>query len=228
MKLLGAPLSPFVRKARIVAAEKGLDYAYDPRPSPLGWPEGYTDINPLRRIPALLPDADNPAFAINDSSPICAYFEKLEPNPALYPDEPVAYGRALWLEELADSGLGEMIGLGCFRPVMFNVFAGKEPDYETADAGFEKLASRLLDYLEKQADGQDYLAGNAFSIADIAVTTQLINLRYAGYGLSADRFPALAAHYERCTQRQSVATFMAEDQGMLESMGAAMPLRILD
>jgi glutathione S-transferase len=100
MKLLGSPLSPFVRKARIVAAEKNLDYDYDPRPSPLGWPEGFEKINPLKRIPALLPDSDNPDFAINDSSAICAYFDKLNPNPSLYPEAAVDYGRALWMEEV--------------------------------------------------------------------------------------------------------------------------------
>ncbi len=227
MKLLGAPLSPFVRKARIVALEKGIDYDYDPKPSPLGWPDDYADINPLRRIPALLPDGDNPDFAINDSSPICAYFEKLVPEPVLYPSEPEAYGRALWFEELADSGLGEMIGLGCFRPVLFNVFSGKEPDYETADAGFEKLAARLLTYLEKQLVGCDWLAGDGFSIADIGVTTQLINLSHSSYELWPERFPNLAAHFERCKRRESIAKFIADDVKMLEGMGVNLARRML-
>ena len=227
MKLFGAPLSPFVRKARIVALEKDIDYEYDPRPSPLGWPEGFEKINPLRRIPALLPDENNPDFAINDSSPICAYLEKLVASPVLYPADADAYGRALWFEELADSGLGEMIGLGCFRPVMFNVFSGKEPDYETADAGFEKLAERLLAYLEQQLDGRDWLAGDAFSIADIAVATQFINLSHASYQLSQKRFPNLVAHFVRCKARPSIAKFIAEDEKMLADMGVNLPPRVL-
>ena len=128
MKLLGAPLSPFVRKAVIVAAEKNLDYEYDPRPSPLGWPEDFEKINPLKRIPALLPDADKPDFAINDSSAICAYFEKLQPEPALYPSAAEAYGRALWLEEVADTELANKVGMLVFRPVFFNLAAGKPAD----------------------------------------------------------------------------------------------------
>ena len=57
MKLFGAPLSPFVRKARIVAAEKGIDYELDPSPSPLtGFSDEFLALNPLKRIPALLPD----------------------------------------------------------------------------------------------------------------------------------------------------------------------------
>ena len=227
MKLFGAPLSPFVRKARIVALEKTIEYEYDPRPSPLGWTEGFEKLNPLRRIPALLPDETRPDFAINDSSPICAYFEKLVPTPSLYPDEAQAYGRALWFEELADSGLGEMIGLGCFRPVMFNVFAGKQPDYETADAGFEKLAARLLGYLEKQLDGCEWLAGDAFSIADIAVATQIINLSHASYEISEQRFPNVAAHFARCKNRPSIAKFIREDAKMLAGMGLNLPRRQL-
>ena len=224
MKLLGAPMSPYVRKARVVALEKGIDYDYDPKPVPGNWPEGYTDINPLRLIPALLPDSDNPDFAINDSSPICAYFEKLVPEPSFYPADTVEYGRALWLEELSDSGLGPMIGLGCFRPVLFNIFAGKAPDYKAADEGFEALATRLLSYIEKQLQG-DWLAGNMFSIADIAVTSQLINLSHVGYEVPAARFPKLAAHFARCKTRDSFVGFLADDAKFFEKLGIDLPRR---
>jgi len=110
MQLLGAPLSPFIKKVRIVAAEKAIDYDYDPRPSPLGWPEGFERINPLKRIPALLPDPSNPDYAINDSSAICAYLDRLKPEPALFPAEAEALGRALWIEEFCDSELAAKAG----------------------------------------------------------------------------------------------------------------------
>lgn len=227
MQLLGAPLSPFVRKARIVAAEKALDYDYDPRPSPLGWPEGFEKINPLKRIPALLPDPSKPDFAINDSSAICGYFEKLQPQPALYPADAQAYGRALWIEEVADSELAARIGMGVFRPVFFNIATGKEADLESSKKGFEKLAETLLRYLEDQLGDVEYFAGDAFSIADIAVTSQLMNLNLVGFAVPADRFPMLRAHYERSILRPSIAQFIEQDAAFIEGAGFKIE-RIID
>lgn len=219
MKLLGSPLSPFVRKARIVAAEKNLDYDFDPRPSPLGWPEGFEKINPLKRIPALLPDSDNPDFAINDSSAICAYFDKLNPNPSLYPEAAVDYGRALWMEEVCDSELANKIGMGVFRPVFFNLASGKPADTKAAHAGFEVLAGVLLPYLQAQLGEREYMAGDAFSIADIALTTQLMNLNLVGFALPKDRFGPLRAHFERSIARPSIAHFIEQDKITVEKMG---------
>ena len=219
MKLLGAPLSPFVRKAVIVAAEKNLDYEYDPRPSPLGWTEDFEKINPLKRIPALLPDADNTDFAINDSSAICAYFEKLQPEPALYPSEAQAYGRALWIEEVADSDLANKIGMLVFRPIFFNLAAGKPADTESAKDGFEKLAAVLLPYLESQLGDADWFTGDMFSIADIAVTSQLMNLDLVGFGMPEDRFPKLRAHYARCIARPSIAACIEGNEKFISKSG---------
>lgn len=226
MKLFGAPLSPFVRKARIVAAEKKIAYDYDPRPSPLGWPEDFEKINPLKRIPALLPDSDNPDFAINDSSAICAYFEKRTPSPALYPEAATDYGRALWIEEVCDSDLAGKIGLGVFRPIFFNIATGKPADTKAAHAGFEVLAEKLLPYLQTQLGEAEYLAGEAFSIADIALTSQLMNLDLVGFALPKDRFGALRAHYERCIARPSISQFIEQDQLMVEKMGVVVERQI--
>lgn len=219
MKLFGAPLSPFVRKTVIVAAEKNLEYEYDPRPSPLGWTEGFEDINPLKRIPALLPDPENTAFSINDSSAICAYFEKLQPEPALYPSAAEAYGRALWIEEVADTELANKIGMTVFRPVFFNLVAGKAADIDAAKAGFDKLGDVLLPYLEKQLVDADYFAGDMFSIADIAVCSQVMNLDMVGFSLPADRFANLRAHYERCIARPSIAPCIQQSDKFIEKAG---------
>jgi len=224
MKLLGAPLSPFVRKARIVAAEKGITYELDPSPSPLTGLDGdFAALNPLKRIPALLPDAARPDFAINDSSAICGYFEKLQPTPALYPADAEEYGRALYFEELGDTELAAQVGMGVFRPVFFNIATGKPADYDTASAGFDKLLNGLLAYVEGQLEGKNWLAGDMFSIADIAVVTQLINLGHVGYDLPAARLPRVAKLVQDCLARDSVAQFVEADTRFFAKMGIALP-----
>ena len=219
MKLFGAPLSPFVRKAVVIAAEKGIEYEYDPRPSPLGWTDEFEQINPLKRIPALLPNPSNLDYAINDSSAICAYFEKLQPEPALYPTDPEAYGRALWIEEAADTDLANRVGMGVFRPVFFNLASGKPADTETASEGFEALAKVLLPYLENQLGDGLWFAGDMFSIADIAVMTQMMSLDLVGFGLPQDLFPALRAHFERCMARPSIASCREQNNKFVEKAG---------
>jgi len=227
MKLFGAPLSPFVRKARIVAAEKGIDYELDPSPSPLtGFSDEFLALNPLKRIPALLPDPARPDFAINDSSAICGYFEKLQPNPSVYPANAEDYGRALYFEELADTELAAQIGMGVFRPVFFNVATGKPADYETAGQGFEKLLNRLLAYLEDQLEGKTWLAGNDFSIADIAVTSQLFSAAHAGYEVPAARLPRLAGLMQNCLARETVAQFIEADLRFFNKMGMQLPKQV--
>ena len=92
------------------------------------------------------------------------------------------------MEEVCDSELANKIGMGVFRPVFFNLASGKPADTKAAHAGFEVLASVLLPYLQAQLGEREYMAGDAFSIADIALTTQLMNLNLVGFALPKDRF----------------------------------------
>lgn len=69
--LYGAPLSPFVRKARIVLAEKGIDYDLVPL-DPFRKSEELLRLSPLGRVPALVDDGKTLA----DSGVIAQYLEK--------------------------------------------------------------------------------------------------------------------------------------------------------
>ena len=89
LTLYGAPLSPFVRKVRLLLAEKGLDYQLEAI-APFGQPAWYREISPLGRIPALR-DGD---LALADSSVICQYLEERYPEPPnLQGDAPPAAQR---------------------------------------------------------------------------------------------------------------------------------------
>ena len=76
LKLYGAMLSPFVRKVRMILALKNIDYEIDTNVSPLGVPEGYEKIHPLKKIPALVIEDDGRELALADSSAIAAFIEK--------------------------------------------------------------------------------------------------------------------------------------------------------
>ena len=83
LTVMGGSVSPFVRKVRAFLAEKNLDYEQQ-NINPFSPPDGWRERSPLGKIPAL----EHDGRMVNDSSVICAYLERIEPNPALYPADP--------------------------------------------------------------------------------------------------------------------------------------------
>ncbi len=214
LKLSGVNLSPFVRKVRVVLAEKGLDYDHDPL-MPFAFPDEYAAKHPLKKIP-LLEDGEK---VIPDSSAICAYLEGIAPTPALYPSDPYDRARALWYEELADDGISA--GAGAFfrenllAPIMFK----RETDQAQIDQARDETLPPLFEYLEGQLGARDYLVGNAFSIADIAVASQIVTLRHGKGDVDAGRWPKLGAWVERVHGRPSFKGLIEEEKAGIKSMG---------
>lgn len=196
--LYGSPLSPFQRKVEAVLALKGLDYECE-AVNVMGMPDWYMEISPLGRIPALRDTsiaAEGAAGTITDSSAICGYLEKKQPDPAVYPDDAFDHGRALWLEEYADTGMAMAGGMGLFRPIIFNLFQGKEPDLDTARKTWNEKLPPLFDYLEAQLDRRDFFIGDSISIADISVACQISQTDLLAGTPDASKWPSLVAHYE--------------------------------
>ncbi len=211
----GAALSPFVRKTRVFLAEKGVEYTLE-NVNIFPAPDWFTEISPLKRIPVLKDEETGVILA--DSSAICGYLEKKFSSPALYPTEAADYGRALWLEEYGDSELAGHIGMGTFRPMVVAPLMGKEPDTATAKKTIEEKLPSYFQYLEEQAGTREFLVGNAFSIADIAIATQFVNFAHGGFVPGADAYPNLTAYLARMHARPSFAACIAEETAMLDKI----------
>jgi glutathione S-transferase len=205
--VLGGGVSPFVRKVRVVLAEKGLDYKHEPV-NPFAPPEGYREISPLGKIPAFK-DGDR---TLCDSSVICAYLEKRYPTPALYPSDPYDYARALWFEEFMDGGLVPLVGPHIFLALVLKPLfsGGKRPTPPPGERQKAEQASSA-DYLEKQLGDNDFFVGNRLSIADITVASILVNPRHAGFAPERKRFPKLRAFLDRMWARPSFKKLIEED-----------------
>jgi glutathione S-transferase len=201
--VLGGSVSPFVRKVRVVLAEKGLDYEHE-QVNPFAGPPGWREISPLGKIPAFK-DGDR---SLCDSSVICAYLEKRFPTPALYPTDPYDYARALWFEEFMDGGVVPVVGPKVFFPLVLQpIFSGGQaPSAEVealAKKTFEEDAAPLFAYLEKEIGDRDYFVGNQLTIADIAVASIMVNPWLAGFAPERKRFPKLRAFLDRMWSRPS-------------------------
>lgn len=202
MKLYGALLSPFVRKVAIVLAEKGL--AYEAR---RGGP-GTTDpeflaVSPFAKIPVL----DDDGFVLPDSTAIALYLDARYPEPALIPAAAQARGRAIWLDEFADTILAEAAIKVQMSRIVGPRFLGRPVDEDMARAGEAELP-RALDYLESVAPEEGWLLGTDFTLADISVGVALRAAEFVGCLGDAAARPRMAAWFERLKARpawQSVA-----------------------
>lgn len=209
--LYGMPLSPFYRKVEMTLREKDIAFEAE-AVNIMPMPDWFKEISPSRKIPVLRDTevgAEGVAGTIPDSSAICAYLEKKQPKPQLYPEDPYDLARAIWLEEYADGDLAASVGMGIFRPIMFPKFAGKEPDLDTARKTWKERLPRNFDYLEETLGDSEFLVGGQLSIADVALVCQLTNLEVVAGRPDAARWPALVSFIERVTARESLASNLA-------------------
>jgi glutathione S-transferase len=194
--IYGSPVSPFVRKVAGVCLFKDVAYeieavnVFDP-------PQWFRDISPMKRIPVLRDRSvaqEGLAGTIPDSSAICAFIEKKHPAPALYPEDPMALGEALFIEEFADTSLAMAGGLGIFRPIFFAISKGEEPGLDKAREAWANQLPPVFDLLEARLGGRAFFAGDALSIADITVACVLMQIALVAE-TPLDRWPGLAAHF---------------------------------
>ena len=204
--IYGSPVSPFVRKVAGVCLEKGVGHeveavnVFDP-------PAWFRDISPMKRIPVLRDRSvaeEGVAGTIPDSSAICAFIEKKHPAPALYPEDPMALGEALFIEEFADTSLAMAGGLGIFRPIFFAISKGEEPGLDKAREAWANQLPPIFDVLEARLAGRAFFAGDALSIADITVACVLMQVSLVAE-TPLEKWPGLAAHFAAMQARPSIA-----------------------
>lgn len=190
--VIGSYISPYVRKVLVALHLKGITYQIDPI-VPFYGDDRFARLSPLRRIPVLL-DGE---FALSDSTVICEYLEDSHPTPSLWPTDIVDRAHARWLEEFADSRMGEVFVWNLFNQVAIRpaVFA-ESGDRSKVERTLAEDAPRVLDYLEDQLPVQGFLFG-AVSLADIAIASMLRTASFARFEVDAARWPKTAAFVTR-------------------------------
>ena len=76
---------------------------------------------------------------------------------------------------------------------------------------------QVFGYLESSIDG-DFIAGGQFTIADIAIVSNLINFHYLGYALD-ERHPKLRRYFAGHIERPSIRTALLAEKSVAASMG---------
>ena len=151
MKIIGSYVSPYVRKVLACMALKGVDdYEIDPITPFFGDAE-FARLSPLRRIPVLI----HGDLVLTDSSVICAWLDEAFPGDPLLPANPADRARARWLEEYADTRMGDVFIWGLFYQKIVHPLVWGEPgDAARIERTLAEDAPSVLDYLEAQVPGQ--------------------------------------------------------------------------
>src|SRR5207245_8843920 len=139
-------VSPEVRKVLACINLKGLSYEVDPI-TPFFGSDEFERLSPLRRIPVLI-DGD---LSVSDSTVICEYLDEAYPGHALLPRNPKDRARARWLEEYADTRLGDLFIWGLFyQKVVHPLVWGEAGDQVRIETTLNEGLPAALDYLERQ------------------------------------------------------------------------------
>lgn len=215
MLIIGSHVSPYVRKVLVALAIKGVAHEVDPI-TPFFGNEEFGRLSPLRRIPVLI-QGD---MVLNDSTVICEYLDEAYPDPPLMPRSPADRARARWMEEFADSRLGDLVIWRLFYPrvVAPRVFR-KEPDEAAlADVG-ERLLPQALDWIEAQAPAEGFVFDHLCT-ADVSYGCFFRNALLAGWEVDAARWPRTAGWIARVWEVPEFADTIRFEQAIVRSRNA--------
>ena len=186
LKNIGSYTSHYVRKVLVCLDLKGIEYEVDPIEPFLG-NQAFSEISPLRRIPVLIDDG----LTLCDSTVNCEYLEDNYPDVSLYPTAPADKARARWLEEYADSHMGDVfVWRYFFQLVVRRYVLGEQTDKQMVTKAVEQHIPQVLTHLESSLPTEGYFFKN-LSIADIATASFFKYLFFAGYKLDAERWPRI-------------------------------------
>jgi glutathione S-transferase len=181
-----------VRKVLACLHLKNLEYEIDPI-IPFMGDDRFTQLSPLRRIPVFVDDR----VTLADSSVICQYLEDRHPQPALYPRDIALRARARWLEEYADTRMGDVFIWRLFDQVAIKPRVwGEKTDEAVLKQTLDHEIPHVLDHLESQLPAEGFLFGEV-SIADISIACFFRNAAFARYTVDKARWPRTAGFVDR-------------------------------
>jgi glutathione S-transferase len=197
MKLIGSITSPYVRKVRIVMAEKKLDFDFV---SEDVWAAD-TSIaasNPLGKVPCLVMEGGEALF---DSRVIVEYVDTLSPVGKLIPDRGRERAEVKTWEALSDGLLDAAI-----LARLEATWPGRK-EGERSQAWIDRQLKKIDDSLaamDRALAERSNCVGIQISLADIAVGVAVgyLDFRFPQIDWRGQH-PNLGALYERLAQRQS-------------------------
>jgi glutathione S-transferase len=211
--ILGVPISVHVRKTLVALTHKGIEHRVEPV-VPFDPPPDWAALSPTGLIPVMR-DAD---FTLPDSSAICQYLERKQATPPILPADPEAFARALWFDAYAGNLFRDVVHGLFFEKVIGPAMLDRATDLAAVDRIQDQVVPKYFGYLDSQAVGP-FLVGEALTLADIAIASNLINYRYLGLGIDPAEYPRLAAYARDIVAQPAFRTALAGERPFAEQMG---------
>jgi len=196
MKLIGSLTSPYVRKVRVVMAEKKLDYQLELEDV---WASDHIlESNPLGKVPCLVMEGGEAVF---DSRVIVEYVDTLSPVGRLIPERGRERAEVRTWEALGDGLLDAAI-----TARLEQTWAARTEGQRSAawvDRQMRKIEAALA-AMSKGLGEKPFCSGIHFSLSDIAVGCALgyLDLRFPRIDWRSD-YANLARLHDKLVQRQS-------------------------
>jgi len=147
--------------------------------------DAYGRLSPFRQVPVI----DDDGFVVAESAAVVLYLA--EKAGKLIPGDVQGRTRVVqWCfaaVSTVDPTFQTLDVMGIF-----------DPDNEKLEAQVRKLAHHWLAHLERRLDDREWIAVDAFTVADIMMACVLRAIRKTDL---MDPFPTLKAYYQRCLAR---------------------------
>ncbi len=204
-RLYHLPLSPFCRKVRLVLAEKKIDAdLIEERP----WERrlDFLRMNPAGKVPVLVTDA---GLVLAESRSIVGYLEDTNPEPPLMPTAPEARAEVrrlvAWFDDKFNREVTENL---LHERVTKRLSRSGYPDGQCLKAGSKNIRVHF-DYMTFLFEGNNWLAGNRMTIADLAAAAHISCLDYLG-DVPWDDYPAVREWYAVMKSRPGFRGLLAD------------------
>ena len=170
MKLIGSNTSPYVRKVRVVMAEKRIEFEHVLE-NPWAPDTKVPDSNPLGKVPCLVMEDGGAVF---DSRVIVEYLDTINPVNKLIPPS----GRAR-----VEVRCWEALGDGMCDAAILARMEGQRPKAQQSADWIARQMAKVDQGLAAAARGlgdKPWCAGNTFTLADVATGCALgyLDFRY--------------------------------------------------
>lgn len=200
MKIVQDSRAPNPRRVRIFLAEKSIDVPYenlDIMAQEHKLPERARQ-NPMTRVPYLVLDDGT---VIAETMAICRYFEAQQPEPSLFGRSAVEQGLVeMWQRRVEINLLGPVAH--AFRhthPKMAHLEVPQVADWGKANVA---KVETMLDFLNDELAQRAYVAGEAYSVADITALCTVDFMKVARFAM-ADRHEHLRRWHALASARPS-------------------------
>jgi glutathione S-transferase len=200
------PVCPFSRKVRIVLAEKKLDFAIEVERFWERRPE-FVAMNPSGQVPVLVEEGGS-IFA--DSTAITEYLDEVHREPPLLPNQPEARAEVRRLVRWFDGKFFREVTVCLVGEKVNKRLCGgqAEPDSRHIRSGYSAIHQHL-EYIGWLTERRTWLAGSAYTLADIAAAAQISCIDYLG-DVPWDGHPGAKDWYARVKSRPAFRALLSD------------------